>query len=179
MKVIAVHIDRCTGCRTCELYCGTERGSAGKTLLAAAQETPVPQARLRVEGDSSASLPMQCRHCADAPCLDACLTGALVRDAESGVVHVDQDRCIGCWTCVMFCPYGVIFPWPEQKFALKCDRCLHREAPTCVEVCPTQALELVDTDELATHYAEKRKVVARTAAEFARADGITLLALGG
>ena len=48
MKVIAVHVDRCMGCKTCELYCAAERGSDGKTLLKAVQETPVPQARVRV-----------------------------------------------------------------------------------------------------------------------------------
>ena len=51
MKVIAVHLDRCTGCKTCELYCAVDRGSNGKTLLTAAQESPLPQARVRVEGN--------------------------------------------------------------------------------------------------------------------------------
>ncbi len=82
MKVIGVHMDRCTGCKTCELYCGAERGSEGKTLLKAVQESPVPQPRVRVEGSGDVSFPLQCRHCLQAPCLDACLTGALTRDEE-------------------------------------------------------------------------------------------------
>ena len=57
MKVIGVHMDRCTGCKTCELYCGAERGSEGKTLLKAVQETPAPQPRVRVEGGRDACLP--------------------------------------------------------------------------------------------------------------------------
>ena len=40
MKVIGVHLDRCTACKTCELYCAAERGSNGKTLLRAVQESP-------------------------------------------------------------------------------------------------------------------------------------------
>ena len=63
MKVIGVHMDRCTGCKTCELYCGAERGSEGKTLLAAVQETPAPQPRVRVEGGPDGAFPLQCRHC--------------------------------------------------------------------------------------------------------------------
>ena len=54
MKVIGVHMDRCTGCKTCELYCAAERGSEGKTLLKAVQETPAPQPRVRVEGGGRA-----------------------------------------------------------------------------------------------------------------------------
>ena len=103
MKVIGVHMDRCTGCKTCELYCGAERGSEGKTLLKAVQETPVPQPRVRVEGGRDACFPLQCRHCLQAPCLDACLTGALTRDPESGMVIIREDFCIGCWTCTAFC----------------------------------------------------------------------------
>ncbi len=144
MKVIAVHLDRCTGCKTCELYCATERGSNSKILLQAVQEVPLPQARVRVEGSNDIAVAMQCRHCLQAPCLDACLTGALVRDADSGMVVIQENDCIGCWTCTLFCPYGVIYPWPERKIALKCDRCLYMEAPVCVDVCPTKALELID-----------------------------------
>ena len=157
MKVIAAHVDRCTGCRTCELYCATERGSDSKTLLAAVQEMVTPQPRLRVEGTNRASLPLQCRHCADAPCLNACLTGALTRHEETGMVVVNEDRCIGCWTCTMFCPYGVIFPWSERKFALKCDRCAFMDEPTCVDVCPTSALELVEIDDMENAYRSKRR----------------------
>jgi carbon-monoxide dehydrogenase iron sulfur subunit len=56
MKVIGIRMDRCTGCKTCELYCGAERGSEGKTLLAAVQETPAPQPRVRVEGARDAAI---------------------------------------------------------------------------------------------------------------------------
>ncbi len=157
MQVIAAQVDRCTGCRTCELYCATERGSDSKTLLAAIQEVPVPQPRLRVEGNNRASLPLQCRHCADAPCLNACLTGALVRHEGTGMVVVNEDRCIGCWTCTMFCPYGVIFPWSGRKVALKCDRCAFMEEPVCVDVCPTRALALVEVDDIEKLYRSKRR----------------------
>ena len=175
MKVIAVHLDRCTGCRTCELYCAAERGSDAKSLLAAVNETPVPQARLRVEGAGGVSMPVQCRHCVDAPCLDACLTGALRRNAD-GLVAVDDERCIGCWTCVMFCPYGVIFPWPERKLALKCDRCGFMEAPVCVDVCPTKALELVDPAAADEVYRTRRREAVMLAAASGAAPVILELA---
>jgi len=170
-------MDRCTGCKTCELYCGAERGSEGKTLLKAVQENPAPQPRIRVEGSRDRAFPLQCRHCLQAPCLDACLTGALVRDAASGMVLIREDRCIGCWTCTAFCPYGVIAPSPERKIAIKCDRCLYMEKPSCMEVCPTNALELGDIEANDGMLREKRR---NTAEGISTADGegITVLDLG-
>ena len=162
MKVIGVHLDRCTGCKTCELYCAAERGSDGKTLLKAVQESPRPKARVRVEGNNQLPLPMHCRHCLNAPCIDACLTGALTRESKSNLVVVQEDRCIACWTCTMFCPFGVIFPWPERKMALKCDRCAHMESPACLEVCPAQALELVELDELEKVSRQRRQKIGKS-----------------
>ncbi len=176
MKVIGVHLDRCTGCKTCELYCAAERGSSGKTLLKALQESPLPQPRLRVEGSNAAPLPFQCRHCLDAPCLDACLTGALIREPKSNLVVVQEDRCIACFTCTLFCPYGVIFPWPERKIALKCDRCAYMENPVCVEVCPCRALELVELDDFEKIFRQKRKEALQGLVEKKRA-GLLLLDL--
>ena len=157
MKVIGVHLDRCTGCKTCELYCATERGSNSKFLLQSAQETPLPQARVRVEGCNQTPVTLQCRHCRQAPCLEACLTGALVRDPDTQLVVIRENRCIGCWTCTLFCPYGVIYPWPQRGIALKCDRCLYMENPICVDVCPTRALELVDLDEYEALLRQRRQ----------------------
>ncbi|MEW6673681.1 MAG: 4Fe-4S dicluster domain-containing protein [Thermodesulfobacteriota bacterium] len=175
MKVIGVHLDRCTGCKTCELYCATERGSNSKFLLQAAQEKPLPRARVRVEGCSQMPVALQCRHCRQAPCLDACLTGALVRDPDTQLVVIRENRCIGCWTCTLFCPYGVIYPWPQRGIALKCDRCLYMEHPVCVDVCPTRALELVDLDEFEDLLHQRRTQTIKEAAAGKTAGKLLLL----
>jgi carbon-monoxide dehydrogenase iron sulfur subunit len=174
MKVIGVHMDRCTGCKTCELYCGAERGSECRTLLQAVQESPVPLSRVRVEGNGDVSFPLQCRHCLQAPCLDACLTGALTREEQSGMVIIREDLCIGCWTCTAFCPYGVITPSPERKIAVKCDRCIYMEKPVCIDVCPTKALELVVIEEIEAQLQERRRKTAEALADSA-GEGIHLL----
>lgn len=156
MKIIGIHLERCTGCKTCELYCATERGSNSKSLLTAVQETPLPQARVRVEGSNMMPVALQCRQCNQAPCLDACLTGALHRDPDTEMVVVRENLCIGCWTCTVFCPYGVIYPWPARGIALKCDRCSYMEHPVCVDVCPTRTLELVDLTEVEKMLKDRR-----------------------
>jgi carbon-monoxide dehydrogenase iron sulfur subunit len=176
MKVIGVHLDRCTGCRTCELYCAVDRGSSGKTLLKAIQEHPLPQSRVRVEGNNQVPIALQCRHCLQAPCLDACLTGALTRDPKSDMVVVQEDRCIACWTCTMFCPYGVIYPWPERKIALKCDRCAFMENPVCVDVCPCKALELVEIGNYEEILRQRRQEVTKKLAK-SKKTGLLLLDL--
>jgi Fe-S-cluster-containing hydrogenase component 2 len=54
----------------------------------------------------------------------------------------------------------VIYPSPERKIALKCDRCLYMEKPVCVDVCPTGALEVVDLEEIEKLLREKRLAAA-------------------
>jgi carbon-monoxide dehydrogenase iron sulfur subunit len=118
-KEIFIRIERCTGCRSCEVACAVEH-STSKSLFAAIGETPVPRKR--------------------APCMRACQTGALSQDAMTRVVSHDPDKCIGCWMCTMVCPYGVIGRLKEQRVAVKCDRCPERDEPACVGACPTRAL---------------------------------------
>lgn len=177
MKVIGVHLDRCTGCKTCELYCAVERGSNEKTLLKAVQESPSPRPRVRVEGSNEVPLPLQCRHCLNAPCLNACLSGALDRESETNLVVIREDRCIACWTCTMYCPYGAILPWPEREYALKCDRCAFMENPVCVEVCPAHALELLDLDDFEEMLSERRRRVTETLLTNGEKRGLLVLDL--
>ena len=154
MERIYVRPDRCLGCKTCELQCAIAK-SKSKNLLGAIAENPRPKKRLYVEQGEKGKLPIICRHCEDAPCLNACITGCLYQD-EQGLIRRHKERCIGCWSCVMTCPYGVITRDPELHIAVKCDRCHKKDIPECVASCPTKALILVDIDRLPK---EKRQSV--------------------
>jgi formate dehydrogenase iron-sulfur subunit len=48
-----------------------------------------------------------CKHCTHAGCLEACPTGAIVRN-EFGAVYIQPDVCNGCGYCVPSCPFGVV-----------------------------------------------------------------------
>jgi carbon-monoxide dehydrogenase iron sulfur subunit len=138
-KEIFVRLDRCVGCHACELACAVEH-SQSKTLFGAISERPAPRKRLYVEWVApDRKLPVLCRHCEDAPCMHACICGAITR-TEQGAVVTDRDKCIGCWTCVMVCPYGVIGRHMEEHKSYRCDRCPDLQVPACVNACPTQAL---------------------------------------
>lgn len=143
-KHIFVKPELCTGCRSCEIGCAV-RHSKGKTLVSAVLQQPPPMKRLFVEQADSLKMPVLCRHCEDAPCVRGCISGCLYKD-DNGFVRRHKERCIGCWTCVMLCPFGVITRDPDKHIAVKCDRCHKYDVPACVESCPTGALYMADVE---------------------------------
>lgn len=95
------------------------------------------------------SFAIQCRHCPDAPCVEACISGAMSRNEKTEVVNCDEDKCVGCWSCIMVCPYGVIKRnYSVRKVASKCDLCVDEELPVCVKNCPNEALKFLDAKPL-------------------------------
>jgi len=98
------------------------------------------------------SVPLQCRQCENAPCVEICPTNALHRDDLESPVVVDHDLCIGCNWCVLACPFGVIRIDSAQGAVIKCDQCAQRvergESPACVSACPTGALAFKTMDEI-------------------------------
>jgi len=98
------------------------------------------------------------KHCAQAGCLEACLTGAIYR-TEYGTVNINQDICNGCRYCVSACPFGVVSFNHDTGTATKCTFCNDRIhnglGPACAKACPTQSIRFGFRDELAG-VAEKR-----------------------
>nr|WP_326167684.1 4Fe-4S dicluster domain-containing protein [uncultured Lachnoclostridium sp.] len=82
-----------------------------------------------------------CIHCGR--CMEACLSGALFRDDETGFVLADTDKCTGCRKCQTMCPVGVIHYSKEGRIR-KCDGCIDRiregREPACVRVCCVHAI---------------------------------------
>jgi carbon-monoxide dehydrogenase iron sulfur subunit len=144
MKEIFVRLDRCQGCRSCQLACAVAH-SESKNLFAAVAESPSPGYRIYIERGDGVNVPLTCRHCDPAPCMEACIAGALYRD-EQGLVRRRKDNCVGCWTCMMVCPYGVVSRAKDRKIAVKCDRCHKLDVPACVQACPTKALVFAEAD---------------------------------
>lgn len=155
MNRIYVNPERCTGCKSCEIACAVQH-SRTKTLFGAMAEPHPPRKRLFVEAADNVKMPVLCRHCEEAPCLNSCITGCLYHD-ENGFVRRHKGRCIGCWSCIMVCPFGVITRDPLSHIAVKCDRCHKLEIPACVNACPTKALSLVDIEQVPV--AARNKVV--------------------
>ncbi len=146
MKEIFVRLDRCLGCKSCEIACAVEH-SRSRNLFLAVSEKPVPVRRVYVEMAEGHKVPLVCRHCQDAPCVAVCRTGAMSQDPLTSVVDRDEKKCVGCWMCAMICPYGVIGRQAEVRRAVKCDRCKSLDTPACVDACPTGTLVFADQRE--------------------------------
>jgi Fe-S-cluster-containing dehydrogenase component len=142
---MVVDTTKCVGCKACVLACEAENNvPEGFCRSWVVEETegvfPALHQELRSE---------RCNQCSDAPCVEACPTGAS-HFAEGGVVLVDHDKCSGCKACIASCPYDARFVHPEG-YVDKCTFCLHRvqrgDAPACVSVCPTRSLHFGDLND--------------------------------
>lgn len=148
MKQILVRTEHCIGCKTCELACSTAHSASDLFTAVLNGEHPVRRVKVETNAARSLNLPIQCRQCRDPKCVQACMTGAMYLDEETGLVLNREEKCVGCWMCVMVCPYGVIVPDEARKVATKCDQCqsVNRE-PECVIACPTKAIKFMEINE--------------------------------
>ncbi|NVO15252.1 MAG: 4Fe-4S dicluster domain-containing protein [Rhodoplanes sp.] len=176
-RLIVSEPSKCIGCRTCEIACVLAH-SKSNDVDAMSKKDFAP--RLKLIRTLNISTPVTCHHCDDAPCLNACPAGAIVYRADT--VQVDQERCIGCKTCVVACPFGAmdVISVPARRAfagvqiangmkaeAHKCDLCLGRDGgPACAEVCPTKALHVMDEAALETTRRLRQQRAAVEAATF-------------
>jgi len=156
-------------CRACELACALAHADSDDLYEALFEQGEKP--RIYIEGAGGLAVPLQCRHCEDAPCVRVCPSGALSRPNEHGPVLIRQEKCIGCEYCVQACPFGVIRVSADRRVVVKCDLCAERQAeglePACVGACPVGALAFEETDT----GAKKARARAAAAAAAAARDG--------
>ena len=84
MKRIVAREEYCIGCRLCEIHCLVRHSKSRKIIKAFRTERERIVPGVKVEQSGHVSFALQCRHCDDAPCLYACLTGAMYRDKKTG-----------------------------------------------------------------------------------------------
>ena len=144
MKKVYVKEEVCIGCHLCEVYCQLQHAQSTDLIKAFKRESPRPLPRLRVEEKGTVSFSVRCQQCDEAPCVYACLTGAITRDGMTRVIKVDEERCVGCWTCILVCPFGAIKQDTEKGKVVKCDLCQSEDLPACVANCPNEALVYTD-----------------------------------
>lgn len=139
MKKVFAKAEVCIGCRLCEVYCTVAHSASKDIIKAFRREKPRPQARIHVEERGPVSFGLQCRHCKEPLCVYSCITGATYIN-DDGRVEVDPERCIGCWTCILACPFGAIARDEGRGVSVKCDLCPGEDMPACVKNCPNEAL---------------------------------------
>ena len=137
---------RCINCKACVLACRAE------------WETPMGYTRdwvkevELVQNDQPKVMlfPGRCQHCDEAPCIEACPSGAAYKRAD-GLVLQDNCICSGCELCVPACPYEARWLNPETNTISKCTFCQPRidegKPPACVQTCVGRALIFGDMND--------------------------------
>jgi len=117
-----------------------------------------------------------CKHCANAPCQEACPTGAIIR-TEFDTVYVQQDICNGCGYCVVACPFGVIVRDEDGTHtARKCTLCYDRLKdglePACAKACPTDSIIFGEVEQLKASACERLGILHERGVSEARLYGV-------
>lgn len=136
MKRVYVNEQWCLGCHLCEYYCAFANSRMDDMVKALKGREIRPN--IQIEEKDNVSFAVSCRHCREPLCVRSCITGALsIRD---GVVRIDRNKCVGCYTCVLVCPYGAVLP-SEEGAVQKCELCVENGGtPACVKGCPNRAI---------------------------------------
>lgn len=138
MKRVYVNEKWCLGCHLCEYNCAF--ANSGMTDMVKALKNKPIFPRIHVEEQDEIHYAVSCRHCKDPLCVKSCIAGALQKEAD-GTVRIDREKCVGCQTCVLVCPYGAVAPG-SNGIMQKCELCLQNAcgAPACVQGCPNRAI---------------------------------------
>jgi len=142
---------RCFGCQSCEVACAVaynfpapedypdpavvRKTNTSQRVVVNAIETENGEQYMR----------SSCNHCSSPACASACLTKAMHK-TEEGPVIWREDKCMGCRSCMIACPYNVPkfeYDSPNPKIQ-KCRMCYEKlvegSTPECVSACPAEAM---------------------------------------
>lgn len=125
VKVLVTDDTLCIGCHLCEDVCSHawyKQINRGKSSI-----------RITSLGNAEWGM-AACNQCGE--CIQVCPTGALSRD-KVGVVRLNKKECVGCLSCVGFCPTLTMYFHPEYTEPIKCISC-----GLCAQECPTGALTI-------------------------------------
>lgn len=159
-----VDISLCIGCKACEVACkewndlGVDETHNFGSYQSHRSLTPNTWDLMlfnEVEINGSVQWLIRkdsCLHCEEPGCLLACpAPGAIVQYAN-GIVDFDQDKCIGCQSCLAGCPFDIPKFDSMSSTVYKCTLCVDRVGaglePACVKACPTSAIKFGTKDDL-------------------------------
>ena len=145
-RVLMIDHEKCTGCRQCEMVCSVFHNGASNPS----------RSRIKVVKWEHVGfyLPMTCQNCEKPFCVEVCPTKACHKDLENQRVMIDRDKCIGCKTCIVACPFGAPLYDKVERISIKCDYC--DGDPQCVRFCEAKAIAYVDEDQVGV--SKKREV---------------------
>ncbi|MGI9425590.1 MAG: 4Fe-4S dicluster domain-containing protein, partial [Hyphomicrobiaceae bacterium] len=156
---LMIDLERCIGCKSCEAACKQEHGLGpgeyrNRVLWLGDLDRPALD-----------FLTVACQHCERPACLRACPVNpkAITKDATTGVVSVNEDRCTGCGECIVACPYGAMGYDAQDHHSVKCDLCTDRrnagQTTACASVCPGYAITFGRREDHLAYATEESRVI--------------------
>ena len=158
-KVMIIDLALCNGCHNCQVACKDEHCANDWSPIARPQPDTGQFWNKVIHLERGTYPKVQvtyhhsiCQHCEDAPCLEACPSGAIYRRPD-GIVIIDPTTCSGNKMCMAACPYeNVIYFNDHLNMAQKCTFCAHLldagwTETRCSDVCPTGAFAFGDEDD--------------------------------
>jgi len=181
-KVMLNDTSKCIGCRGCQVACKQwNQLSAGQTINRGTYQNPAdlqPNTWLLLrikeivdeKGDPKWLFRKDgCMHCTEAVCEKVCPAGARFR-LESGAIGTDNEKCIGCQSCVSACPFNKPRYSEEANKAYKCNLCADRVQdnlpPACVKACSTGALLFGDKGEILSRAYKRARELGKNASVY-------------
>ena len=141
-----INTKKCVGCYACRMACQMINKLEPEEAFISYKE--IEQGTY--PSVYAETVPVQCMHCEDAPCAAVCPTHATYI-TDSGVVLVDEEKCIGCKYCMAACPYGVRIQIEKTGVIEKCRFCWYEgepgNPPACVGTCISGARIFGDLDD--------------------------------
>lgn len=154
-KILVINPEKCKGCSICELACSFEHDSEFNPT-----KSRISVIRWQKIG---VSVPLTCLQCDEPACERVCMVNAIQKDSATGLVSVDEAKCIGCRLCVSACPFGNISYDSVEKHVIKCDLC--EGDPQCAKFCPSGAIEYKPTSDALSN---RKKLIAQKFSEILR-----------
>jgi len=136
-KVLTVDLNLCTGCRACEIRCAFKHHG----------DCNPSNSRIRVVkfDQVGVAVPVFCLNCEEGFCEKICPTRAVKREAKTGALVINEDKCVRCRACTMVCPFSGLQVLSNRK-VVKCDLC--GGDPYCVKYCETGAIKYVEAEDV-------------------------------
>ena len=145
VKEIKVDVEKCTGCRSCEMACSAFHAAPKYSSLNPARS------RIRVVIDESRDIyvPIRAGEYTQAEC-----TGR-------NIYTINGKEYSECSFCLACCPSRDYFKEPVSGLPLKCDMCEDEpplSEPMCVQACQQDALTYVEREELVEEQKQEVKL---------------------
>lgn len=131
VKEIKVDLDKCVGCRACEVACSGFHATPKYSSFNPARS----RVRVAIDMLNDVYVPVRAGEYTSAEC------------SGRHSFKINGKQYSECSFCPTSCPARDLFKEPDSGLPLKCDMCEGEKVPMCVQVCRPGALTYEEREE--------------------------------